>query len=398
MMDMRAYDVAIVGGGPAGCATALALRRCGVPRVLLVEAEEYRGDRVGESVPPDTRLVLEELGVFDAFAADGHAPCLGSCSSWGSDDLGYNDFIFNAHGMGWHLDRRRFDASLADQAREANVEVRTRARFTQIYRAKPGDWTLSILTASGKRSTVRATFVVDASGSRSRLSRALGANAKTLDRLSCAAAYVEFERHDDFHQLSMLEGVELGWWYAAALQPPRAIVMVATDADILSRLRLFEVDGWREQLSRAKHLVTKLGKFRIASPSLHVRVAPSTMLDVPAGVDWAAVGDAASAYDPISARGIHQALFTGLHGGRAIAAALDGEPRGLARYRELVSACFADFVQTRAHIYGLERRWSDEAFWSRRRHAGYAGMVSRDPSPPRGRQPAEAELTELRSS
>ncbi|MDQ3742321.1 MAG: tryptophan 7-halogenase, partial [Actinomycetota bacterium] len=118
-----AYDVAIAGGGPAGCATAIALRGAGVERVLLAEASTGDGARVGESIPPDTRLVLDRLGVTARFEADGHEPCLGSCSAWGDAELGYNDFLFNPHGHGWHLDRRRFDASLAAEAKAAGAEV-----------------------------------------------------------------------------------------------------------------------------------------------------------------------------------------------------------------------------------------------------------------------------------
>src|SRR6187549_1177938 len=103
------FQVAVVGGGPAGAATALALRRRGVADVLLVEAGDYRGVRFGESVPPDLRLPLDALGLWTSFVAQGHEPCLGSCSVWGSAQPGYNDFLFNPHGHGWHLDRARFD-------------------------------------------------------------------------------------------------------------------------------------------------------------------------------------------------------------------------------------------------------------------------------------------------
>jgi len=66
-LKSRTCDVAILGGGPAGCATALALKRRGVPNVCLVESGDPSGMQVGETLPPDTRLILTNLAVWDDF-------------------------------------------------------------------------------------------------------------------------------------------------------------------------------------------------------------------------------------------------------------------------------------------------------------------------------------------
>ena len=106
-------DVAVLGGGPAGAACAIALARAGVGRVVLCESEEVRPFRLGETIPPDSRSLLDRLGVLDAFLADDHMACHGSCSSWGSDGLGYNDFMLRPYGHGWHIDRPRFGSRQA---------------------------------------------------------------------------------------------------------------------------------------------------------------------------------------------------------------------------------------------------------------------------------------------
>ena len=69
--------------------------------------------------------MFRSLGIWDDFVAEGHAPCLGSRSAWGDNRLGYNDYLYNPHGQGWHLDRRRFDAFLLAQIDERGMGVLT---------------------------------------------------------------------------------------------------------------------------------------------------------------------------------------------------------------------------------------------------------------------------------
>src|SRR5688500_15700120 len=62
-MSARPYDVAIVGAGPAGCASALAFARKGA-RVLLLEADPRASDRLaGEWLHPPAVQILDQLGV-----------------------------------------------------------------------------------------------------------------------------------------------------------------------------------------------------------------------------------------------------------------------------------------------------------------------------------------------
>lgn len=49
-----------------------------------------------------------------------------------------------------------------------------------------------------------------------------------------------------------------------------------------------------------------------AGVGVRVRPAESSRLDRAAGEDWLAVGDAASAWDPLSSQGVYRALVTGL--------------------------------------------------------------------------------------
>jgi flavin-dependent dehydrogenase len=355
-------DVAVIGAGPAGCAAAIALKRLGVGSLLLLEAGDGTRPRFGESLPPDIRLILARLGLGEAFMALGFDPCVGAASSWGEETLGYNDFLFNPHGLGWHIDRARFDAFLREQAVAAGVELRLGATFDE------ATWTgegvrLRIRSAAGIES-VDAGFVFDATGRAARVARALGAQRIEGDRLTCVAALTRIGPAGLLGQRSLLEAVDYGWWYAARLGADQAIVVVSTDADLLRARRLHQPDAWRAHLARTRHVAEALGQ--VDQPSaVMVRQARSSRLSPGAGHRWRAIGDAASVYDPIMAQGVTKAMLDGIAAARDITRGAGGD--GEVGAEAGLDARFTDYLSLRDHFYRQEGRWPDAPFWARRR-------------------------------
>jgi flavin-dependent dehydrogenase len=249
---------------------------------------------------------LSRLGVWTDFRVENHEICLGSCSSWGSHALGYNDFLFNSLGSGWHLDRRRFDAFLARTASERGATILTGACFEGYERTTKGRLRLRLVGTNREATSVVARFVVDATGLRSCFAKRLGARKRFVDRLVCAVAFFECTSTTSFPGMTMLEAVEYGWWYAAKLPDRRVTVALASDPDILRRSALRKHKEWLDHLADAKHISTALSGSHFVEDSLVICPAPSFLLDYVAGDDWLAVGDAAAAYDPISSRGIHK--------------------------------------------------------------------------------------------
>jgi flavin-dependent dehydrogenase len=364
--DSGRYDVAIVGAGPAGAACGLALARAGAGRVALIEAPPPRGPvaAVGETLPPDARFLLDRLGLWEAFLAENHSPCLGSCSAWGSPVLGHNDFLLNPNGSGWHLDRARFDFFLRREALAAGCEP-VAGRLSGVADAADEGWRLRLAVPDGN-AELRARFVVDASGRASAFARLAGAVQQGLDRLTFVYGYFDSSAAVSRSRLTLLEAVEHGWWYAAELPGDRLAVAFAGDAERIREKGLGRDAAWLGSALATRHLAPRLNNCRFLAGSLVPRVAAGFLLDRVAGPDWLAIGDSAACYDPLSAQGLYKALADGLGGAGAIAAALKAGGPIPPAYAEAARLGFEEYLVNRNHFYGLERRWPDSPFWRSR--------------------------------
>src|ERR687885_3070010 len=154
-------DVLVIGGGPAGLATAIELRQSSDLDVVVTEARDEPTERFGESVPPDILVALDRLDLSHAFRADGHLPCPGSISVWGRDNPGHNDFILNPMGPAWHISRARFEAMLRRRAAQMGALICTRTRAVAVSRTDD-HFDVVLQDPAGGRRAIRTSWVVDA--------------------------------------------------------------------------------------------------------------------------------------------------------------------------------------------------------------------------------------------
>ncbi|MFM8772763.1 MAG: FAD-dependent oxidoreductase [Actinomycetota bacterium] len=319
--------VAVVGGGPAGCAFAVTAARCGHEVVLYDEGRRLR-TWPGESLPSGGgELVASVLGVE---ILDGHQRAYGTAAAWGSSELQTHDFMTHWAGHGWILDRDRFDASARDVAATTGVKV-VHERITEL----PRD----------------VEWVVDASG------RA-GTMVSRLDvpRIVCDSqiALVAVVPDIGGEKVTTVESAPSGWWYTTPLADDRRVVALVTDSDLVDGDR---ASAWRSGLADTTYIRVLAGDVRSAD----VGAFPSgtAYRGEMIGDGWLTVGDAAACFDPLSSQG----LVTGIAMAARAATMLEGDLVGWSRDYDAV---IAEHLAVRDEYLRAETRWPHEPFWARR--------------------------------
>ena len=217
---MNAFDVGIIGGGPAGSAMGAYLARAGV-RCAIFEGEQFPRAHVGESLVPASTRVLGELGFLPEMDRLGFVRKYGATWSssaktrphqvgWeGLDDDCNAAIRFDERAQPgvdqpypWHVDRGKFDLALLEHAERAGATVIQGSRVARVDFAAERD--PEIVLGDGSRARVR--LVADASGRKTLLGRQLGLKVHdpAFDQFAIHSWFEGFDRGalanpDDIH-------------------------------------------------------------------------------------------------------------------------------------------------------------------------------------------------------
>lgn len=363
-------DVAVIGGGPAGAACALALRTHTSRSVALIEATTYEGVRVGENVSSAILPLLEYLDVKERFLADGaYSECAAVQASWGHDVPLQQHAFRHWSGAGYLLDRRMFDALLAETLHARGGKLYLACRSEDIRPAEnDAGWILSVRHTSGQRFALHARFLVDASGRKASIARHLGASSTSYDTLIGVSHFFALRAdHPHAHDL-LIESTPDGWWYSAPLPDHRLVMSFMTDAPVWQTGEGQNMEKWWAFLQRAPYSSARLQKQPTTTEEVGIRPAHSQVLNQAAGKGWLATGDAAASFDPLSSLGIGFAIHAACHAALAITDYLTaGSLSGLQAYTRNIQEQFARYLPTWQAYYARETRWNEAPFWQKRR-------------------------------
>jgi len=353
------YAVAVIGGGPAGCITALLLARTGIS-ALLLEASQYGAPRLGEILSPHASRYLAQLGIARLADSRIRQRANGIVSLWGSREPRVTDYWLGMHGAGWHVDRAAFDRMLAETARNAGATVCSGSRLVSVPRRNRKRWVFEF-TRNGQRFACSCRFLVDATGRAGTPWLAHFSPRIVHDRL---IAVVWTGKSRSSSPYLSVESVRDGWFSSANLPHDQTTIAYMTDSDLYRGGCQTTPDLWRCRLDQTAYARERFGiganlsKLRIVSAATVIRATP-------VGEHWCAVGDAACSHDPLSGLGVHQALQSGAQAASVIKSFLAGNGR-LNSYESWIAHRVQDYLISRAQYYATECRWRSSPFWERR--------------------------------
>ncbi|TPV94084.1 MAG: tryptophan 7-halogenase [Myxococcales bacterium FL481] len=324
------YDAIVVGGGPGGSTAATLVAKRG-GRVLLLEREHFPRYQIGESLlPSTTQIICRLLGVHQSLQAEGFTVKRGGTFQWGRDEEPWTFHFAQSsvtRSLGFvealQVERSRFDELLLRNAADVGVQVRQGATVHRVVRDDGRVSGVVWEDDEGVEHRATASWVVDASGHKSRLHPQVGKRHYSEFFRNCALfGYYENGRRlageDAGNVLSV--AFEDGWFWYIPLSPTLTSVGVVVDhhaAQELSGAEAMERFVAKcpliaEYLRDARRVTTgPYGKLRIRRDYSYCadRLAvPGMML----------VGDAACFIDPVFSTGVHAATYAGLLAARVV--------------------------------------------------------------------------------
>ena len=316
------YDVAIVGGGPAGSTAGSLLKKYNPElRVLILEKEKFPRDHVGESQLPQISAILNEMGCWDKVEAANFPIKIGATYRWGKnpelwdfDFVPASEFINQSRPSkyqgqrqqtAFQVDRAVYDNILLRHAEEMGCEVREDTSVNQVN--VDGDKIEGLYLNTGEQLTAR--YYIDASGHIGVLRRSLAIETETPTRLQNIAIWDYWTNADWAEEIGVggtrvqVMSLKHGWIWFIPLGPTRTSIGFICPAEHYKKLKKRPDQIYQEAL-KSEPRIAQL----IANATSRNKVTTtkdwSFLSKQMVGQNWFLAGESAGFADPILAAGM----------------------------------------------------------------------------------------------
>ena len=308
------YDVAIIGGGPAGSTAAALLARAG-RRAIVFEREKFPRFHIGESLLPFSMKAFTRLGLHEKFLRAGFmkkfgGEIIGACSETGTKFY-FKDGYRSQTDHAYQVTRGDFDKVLLDHAAECGAEVHEE---TSVDRVEFSNEDIELgVQSNGTSNSIRARYLIDASGRTSVLGRQFKIK-KTYDHLQKLSIFAHYDgvwRAEGIDgTLTVLIRAIDRWFWLIPLSSERTSVGVVLDSETFRKSKLSAEEFLDQTLAEQPITAKRMTSARRVS-QVYVEADFSYRTARLHGDRWLLAGDAAGFIDPIFSSGVFLAVFSG---------------------------------------------------------------------------------------
>jgi flavin-dependent dehydrogenase len=307
------YDVAIIGGGPAGSTGATLLAKAG-RRVIVLEREKFPRFHIGESLLPFSTKAFDRLGVREkldrTFMPKHGGEIVAACGTKGVKFY-FKDGYRTTRDRAYQVTRSEFDKLLLDHSHENGAEVREETEVKNIAferdRVK-----IDIENSDGARSTIEAKYVLDCSGRQTTLGSFFKMK-KMYDHLQKFSVFAHYENVDradgiDGTLIRMVRGLDR-WFWMIPLTPTRMSIGVVMDTKTYRAMKLPAEAALEKCIGEQPLILERMTRAERVSPVYSAGDYSYRNAKL-FGDRWILAGDAAGFIDPVFSSGVFLAIMS----------------------------------------------------------------------------------------